>query len=289
MIKMENYSNKVEQSHCNKHGVDFVKMTHFMKGKETGVSGCEYCQQEDEKAAEVKKAAEARKTLDRFIPKYIAESIEAIGIPKRYQGATLESYIATTGDMKKAKRICMAYVERFTTCLHNGTSLVFCGNVGTGKTHLAISIAHEVVEQYQNIIKPIDFAKSTAARPSVFGNYQKKPPIAKLSNALDILRDVKSTYSRDSRESERDVIDFYVKHPLLVIDEVGVQYGSESDKIILFDILNRRYQDVKPTILISNLPMPELKEFIGERVVDRMREANGAVIDFSWESYRGEK
>jgi DNA replication protein DnaC len=54
----------------------------------------------------------------------------------------------------------------------------------------------------------------------------------------------------------------------------------------MFDILNRRYLDMKPTIMISNLPITELTSFVGDRVVDRMRENNGAVIEFDWESNR---
>ena len=32
---------------------------------------------------------------------------------------------------------------------------------------------------------------------------------------------------------------------------------------------------------------PALTEFLGERVMDRLREDGGRVIPFSWESYRG--
>ncbi|KAA6208087.1 ATP-binding protein, partial [Avibacterium paragallinarum] len=42
----------------------------------------------------------------------------------------------------------------------------------------------------------------------------------------------------------------------------------------------------KPTILISNLSEDELSRYVGERIIDRMREGKGAVINFDWESYR---
>lgn len=285
---MDRYTSTERQAHCDKHNIDFTETTNFMDGKLMHVSKCEQCQTENQKIADEKKEKEEVDKLARFIPIYIQDSIDNIGIPKRYEHATLENYITSNEGMVKAKKTCVAYLSKFEQCYSNGTSLVFCGNVGTGKTHLAMATAKAIVQQYQNILAPLVRPFVGSVHDSIAG-YHKGAPLAHISNALDILRDVKSTYSKTSEHSERDVIDFYVNHPLLIIDEVGIQYGTDADKIIIFDILNRRYQEVKPTILISNLPLPELKAFIGERVVDRMREANGAVIDFSWDSYRGEK
>lgn len=64
----------------------------------------------------------------------------------------------------------------------------------------------------------------------------------------------------------------YIAPNLLVIDEIGVQFGSEAEKIILFEIINERYEAMKPTILISNLSQQELGAYVSERIVDRMRE-----------------
>lgn len=73
---------------------------------------------------------------------------------------------------------------------------------------------------------------------------------------------------------------------MLILDEVGVQFGSESEKIILFEILNERYLNMKPTILISNLNPAALQEYVGERVMDRMRENGGIILKFDWKSHR---
>ncbi|HFH6599619.1 TPA: ATP-binding protein, partial [Klebsiella pneumoniae] len=51
-------------------------------------------------------------------------------------------------------------------------------------------------------------------------------------------------------------------------------------------IINTRYERLKPTILISNLPKDELTKFIGERVIDRMNDGGGCTISFTWDSYR---
>lgn len=82
------------------------------------------------------------------------------------------------------------------------------------------------------------------------------------------------------------MIEHHVRPDLLVIDEIGVQFGTETEKMILFDILNARYEQVKPSILISNLAIEELKTYIGERVLDRMWEGGGSILAFTWDSYR---
>jgi DNA replication protein DnaC len=73
---------------------------------------------------------------------------------------------------------------------------------------------------------------------------------------------------------------------LLILDEVGVQFGTEFEKVIITDIINRRYSDMRPTIIMSNLTSDELSEYLGARVVDRMYEGGGGVLAFDWESYR---
>jgi DNA replication protein DnaC len=67
---------------------------------------------------------------------------------------------------------------------------------------------------------------------------------------------------------------------------VGVQFGSDTEKLMLFDILNERYERRRPTILMSNLPRDEVSAYLGERVFDRLREDGGQFISFTWESYR---
>lgn len=97
---------------------------------------------------------------------------------------------------------------------------------------------------------------------------------------------MKSSWNKNAEESEEQVMRTYIAPNLLVIDEIGVQFGSEAEKIILFEIINERYEAMKPTILISNLSQQELGAYVGERIVDRMREGGGAMIAFDWESYR---
>ncbi len=138
-----------------------------------------------------------------------------------------------------------------------------CGKPGTGKNHLALSIAKHVINEHQSS--------------------------ALLTTVLRIARDFKSTWNKNAECSEAEVIKRYTQPDLLIIDEVGVQFGSEAEKMILFEVFNTRYESMKPTILISNLALNELAGFIGERVMDLMQEGGGGTLAFTWGSYRQQK
>ncbi|SUC27732.1 DNA replication protein dnaC [Providencia rustigianii] len=137
--------------------------------------------------------------------------------------------------------------------------LVLCGMPGTGKTHLAVSIAREIAGGLQE---------------SVF-----------ITTAARIIRAFRRTWSGNSEFSELDVLAKYCDPDLLIIDEIGVQYGTDSERNILFEVINDRYESLLPTILVSNLPLNELEEMLGERVVDRLLQG-GTVLTFNWATYR---
>ena len=137
---------------------------------------------------------------------------------------------------------------------------LFLGKPGTGKNHLALAIARHAITEHQS--------------SAVF------------TTALKIAREYKSTWSKGSAKTEDDVIRYFTRPDLLIIDEVGVQFGSDAEKLIMFEIINTRYERMKPTILISNQTREELAAFIGERVLDRMSDGGGCTLSFTWDSYR---
>ena len=67
---------------------------------------------------------------------------------------------------------------------------------------------------------------------------------------------------------------------LLILDEVGIQAGTENERNILFDVLNTRYADMRPTIVISNLKLVEITNYLGTRIIDRLSENGGQVVPF---------
>ena len=105
-------------------------------------------------------------------------------------------------------------------------------------------------------------------------------------NAADVFRAIKATWAKDSAKSERALLEDTGSRDLFIIDEVGTQHGTDTERLMMFEVVNRRYENCLPTILVSNLNIDRLREEIGDRVLDRLREGGGQVLLFTGESWR---
>ncbi|MNE62314.1 DNA replication protein DnaC [compost metagenome] len=187
------------------------------------------------------------------------------GITPRFAAATFDSYRAEKDPQQKALAKCRAYAEQFPANYRAGRSLLLTGNVGCGKTHLASAIVRTVVADHcRALIIP----------------------------AGDIVSIARASMVPGSGYTDRDVAVHLGGLDLLVIDEVGAQKGSEYELGLLHSIIDRRYQAVLPTVLISNLGLhgtdkgPGVDSFIGKRALDRLRQNGGQQVGFTWESKR---
>ena len=102
------------------------------------------------------------------------------------------------------------------------------------------------------------------------------------------MREIRATWRRESQETEEAAIDRFANAGLLLLDEVGVGFGSDAELTQLYDVLDVRYQRCLPTALASNLGPAELRAALGERLFDRLRE-NAEVLVCDWPSHRGPK
>ena len=106
---------------------------------------------------------------------------------------------------------------------------------------------------------------------------------------VSLIGEIRSTWNGNG--DEREKIREYTEMPLLVVDEVGVQSRSENERLLLYEILVSRYENLKATILTTNLNAAtaegkkELIDCIGARVWDRIM--GGWVDCSSWPRCRG--
>lgn len=182
------------------------------------------------------------------------------GITPRFAGASFDSFRTRAGGSQvHALEACRDYAVRFPQNFRAGRSLLLTGNVGCGKTHLASAIVRTVVADHcRALIIP----------------------------AGDIVSIARASMAPGSGYTDRDVVLHLSGLDLLVIDELGAQKGSEYELGLLHSIIDRRYQAVLPTVLISNLDPEGLKAYIGDRALDRLRQNGGKVVGFTWSSMR---
>lgn len=245
-------------ANCPEHGAYTARVTEYaILDKPTVItSGCPKCA--SERKAQAQRAEEAQRSTER--QRRIDWLLGNSGIPARFVDRSFETYRAEEQGQKIALAVCKGFAEKWPDRWKAGASLVLTGGPGTGKTHLACAIANGVMRDHLATV--------------AFGT------------VASFLRHVKSTYAKDSQRSEQDAINDLLEPDLLILDEVGVQIGSEHEKLLMFEVLNSRYQDLRPSILISNLDIAEMETFLGHRVMDRYREC-GSVLGFDWQSFRG--
>ena len=186
-------------------------------------------------------------------------AFDAIRLGKRYQGVTFDDYHPTCDDAARVKSRCQRYAETFSDRLAGCDNLLLLGNPGTGKNMLAAAICNRVA---QDGFHPLH------------------------TTAMRLVRRITETWGGHSAEKEQTVIDSFSEPDVLVVDEVGVQFGSRKEEILLFEALNGRYEEKRPTIIIANLQIEAVETFLGTRVMDRFYEGRSAVLEFTWDSYR---
>lgn len=179
-------------------------------------------------------------------------------IPRRYQDKKLSNYHVENDSQKRALAVVNDYINEFAS--NRSRSLIITGGVGTGKTHLAAAIIRKL------------YANGYRSRYTTIGN---------------MFAEVRATFNNgNSWENEDTVLEKYLHVSLLVIDEAGMSDLSKFEDGFLYRVINGRYENERATVVISNQHINDLAKSLGDRVVDRLREDGGKLINMQHQSYR---
>lgn len=253
MINTNDKPESPESLNCDKHGLYEARYMDFPSGKTLVSKYCPACAKEENEAeVEAEKEKSRREAEERR-----NASLVKCGVSKRNIGKVFSSFKVDNEGQHKALEASRKFVSNIAKS-KPANNMFFIGSVGTGKTHLASSIMQELYDTKR----------------------------VRMIRVIELIRILKETWNRGSDDTERDVINFFGSVDVLILDEVGIQFGSETERMFMFDIINARYDNMLPTILISNLDINNLKEILGEQAVDRLREDGGKVLVFNWESQR---
>ena len=171
------------------------------------------------------------------------------GVPEKFFNASFDTFVVLNDEEKSIKNSVMNFAKNPANKV-----LILCGNNGTGKTHLGCSIIRAYGGKY-----------ITAS---------------KLCLKFECANGYKSDLSKE------EIIDVYSKEYLLVIDECCKYFlDQELEKFILLQIVCGRYENNKPTVLITNSDKKAFLTFMGKAVFDRLIEVC-TTIDFQFTSKR---
>lgn len=160
--------------------------------------------------------------------------LESSGVPRRYWHVDFDTY-HPKNDKDAAN---LETIKKFANLEKNDKVLLLLGEKGLGKTHLGSSIIRKCG-----------------------GNYIS---IEELIFKFESAQDFRTKFNRE------ELMDFYSSTKMLVLDEIGRAMNPTKEDELLNYLLRHRYDNMLPTVLISNLEKNDLLKKLGEAVVDRL-------------------
>lgn len=199
-------------------------------------------------------ATMARDTHERWMAARTADLMRAATIPAKYVG---QRFAAGTDEQRAVLRTVQLYRD-FILREPAWAALVMIGTTGTGKTLLACQLGQSLMAKASRSIRYI--------------------------TAAGMISEIQATYGREGKSEEAEIMRF-AQYDVLILDEIDAIRNTDNANLLLTEIINRRYNEAKPVIVISNQPFDNLAKYTGERVHSRLYE-NAFVCDFSWADFR---
>ena len=136
-----------------------------------------------------------------------------------------------------------AYVERWEQMKAGNHGLLLWGKVGTGKSYFAGCIANALMEQEVSVC---------------------------MTNFAAILNDLAASF-----KDRNEYISRLCSFPLLILDDFGMERGTEYGLEQVYNVIDSRYRSGRPLIVTTNLTLEDLQhpeDTAHARIYDRLIE-----------------
>lgn len=160
--------------------------------------------------------------------------------------------------LKKAKNIGIQYCKEFPEIRNTKrNSVLYMGQVGSGKTHLSMAICNAIMDTYKTGV--------------LYMAYREE--MVRIKQVVNDEIDYNNAISR------------FKQCPVLMIDDLLKGKSTEADVNILFEIINFRYVNNMPMIVSTEKTIDELLDF-DEGTMSRIIEmARGHLIEIVGREY----
>lgn len=175
-------------------------------------------------------------------------------IPVKYVG---KEFVATTPEQKKARNAVRTFRD-FIMREQSWAALLMVGKTGTGKTLLACQFAQSLMANASKSVRYI--------------------------TATGMISEIQASYKAEGKSEEGEILRF-VQYDVLILDEIDAIRATDNAALLLTEIINRRYNENKPVVIITNQPFDNLNKFVGDRVHSRLHE-NAFPCAFTWADAR---
>ena len=164
---------------------------------------------------------------------------------KLIRSGVKKRYLEATVDEVKAQQ----YMERFGS--DDGRGLYIHGSVGTGKTYLASALACTFIDAGYSVV---------------------------LTTTLAMLEDIQDTYGKEA--SSLDAVLRFASSDVLILDDLGKESASAWSASMIFQIVNYRYEAMRPLIVTSQYDLAGLEKRIARQ---GEHESARAIVSRLWQ------
>lgn len=161
---------------------------------------------------------------------------------------------------------CERYCDISAEALEKGYGMYLYGSSGAGKTHLTACMANKLMSQYREVL---------------------------FTNFFEISAAIRNSFKGQNNNTEQNILNMISSVDFLFLDDLGTERVKKDNEDMwlqekIFEVINKRYNNKKPTIFTSNYSLQELVEDRGlmQKTVDRIIELSTAIIKLEGESYR---
>jgi DNA replication protein DnaC len=172
-----------------------------------------------------------------------ASSLSAV-VPRRYRSVSFDSNPVALMPAPVVRAV-RAYVRDLDANLDGGRGLWLFGDVGTGKTTLAMLVARSALEAGRSVA---------------------------IYSLPRLLNEIRRTYDEGADSAYLTLLDRLAEVDLLHVDDLGAERSSPWVLEQLYAIVNARYEAERSMVITTNLDRDALVEQIGERTVSRLEE-----------------
>lgn len=202
-------------------------------------SGCQYCVEER------KLPYPYQQHLNPSVSNYkYAQDDELADIPESHRYSRFANFHPGSPEAEKTLQFCRNYVSQFNLNWQTKSDLVFCGGTVSGKTHLALAIAHELHAQGR-------YVRYTTANKVRTTTTESAHLLAELTHA-----------------------------ELLILDDVDAPTSPAKEECQLKQIITTRHQLNKPSLIITRLEITQLSQLLGHDLTDKLTSRGGTIIRF---------
>jgi len=177
---------------------------------------------------------------------------ESSGVSKRHM-------ICDTKIIMQHKKFSISYSKALAV-IHVGGTVLLLGDRGNGKTQCGVEL-----------IRSLCFNDLRSCR---------------YIRCREIGMKLREAFGGKSNLTEMAAMEQFVRPYLLVIDECQERMESDFEVRSLTLIIDKRYGECKPSVLIANCSEKNFTSLLGPSIIDRAKEGGGAVL-FDWPSFRG--